>query len=204
MSTTIPPDAARLRITLLDLDPAATPWREVEVPLSLTFKGLHDTIQAAFLWFDYHLWEFEFEGRRYGTPFEDGFDGMPDDEKIYKADGARLSKLRDSGITEFLYVYDMGDYWEHHIEVLDLFRADAQTPLPRLLGGEWRRPPEDIGGVPGFENFLEVLGDPNHEDHEDLLDWHGGPFDPENIEKEQVEFALKRLANRRRPKKRRS
>lgn len=57
---------SRLRITLLDLDPA--PWRKIEVPLSMTFKGLHDTIQAAFLWFDSHLWEFDFAGRTYGLP----------------------------------------------------------------------------------------------------------------------------------------
>ena len=98
-------DAAKLRITLQGLDPA--PWREVEVPLSMTFKGLHDTIQAAFLWFDCHLWEFEFSGRRYGLPYDDGFDG----EKVYNANIARLTRLLDAGVTEFLYVYDMGDNW---------------------------------------------------------------------------------------------
>jgi len=202
MSTTIPPDAARLRITLLDLDPAATPWREVEVPLSMTFKGLHDTIQAGFLWLDYHLWEFEFDGRRYGIPFDD--DDMFGGEKTYKAETARLTKLRDTGVKEFLYVYDMGDNWEHHIEVLGLFTADAKTPLPRLLGGKWRRPPEDIGGAPGFENFLEAMSDPNHEDHQDLLTWHGGPFDPKDIEKDRIKIAMENMANRRRGKKKRS
>ena len=112
--------------------------------------------------------------------------------------------MRDTGVKEFLYVYDMGDNWEHHIEVLNLFTADAKTPLPRLLGGKWRRPPEDIGGAPGFENFLEAMSDPDHEDHQDLLTWHGGPFDPKDIEKDQIKIVLKRLANRRKPEKKRS
>ncbi len=94
MTRTAAPDAARLRITLNDLDPR--PWREVEVPLSMTFNGLHDTIQAAFLWFNYHLWEFDFAGRRYGLPYDDNFGG----DKTYNAKTARLTKLRDSGVTE--------------------------------------------------------------------------------------------------------
>ena len=195
MTMAAAPDAARLRITLLDLDPA--PWREVEVPLSMTFKGMHDTIQAAFLWFDSHLWEFEFAGRRYGIPLDDGFGG----DKVYNADTARLTRLRDSGITEFLYTYDMGDNWEHHIAVLDLFDAPAGSRLPVFLDGQWRTPPEDVGGAPGFEMFLEAISDPGHEDHDDLLDWYGKPFDPNDIEPDIMKIHMARLAAMRRPKK---
>ena len=97
MSQLTEPDAARLRITLLDLDPA--PWREIEVPLSMTFKGLHDTIQASFLWQNSHLWEIGFDGRRYGTPFDD--DGMFGGVRLYKAETARLTKLRTGKVKEF-------------------------------------------------------------------------------------------------------
>ncbi|MFQ5621928.1 MAG: plasmid pRiA4b ORF-3 family protein [Paracoccaceae bacterium] len=189
-------DAARLRITLLYLDPA--PWREVEVPLSMTFKGLHDTIQAAFQWFDYHLWEFDFGGRRYGIPFDDGFG---DDDKVYSASTARLTKLRDTGVKEFRYVYDMGDNWEHLIEVTGLFEAERGSRLPRFVNGKWRAPPEDVGGPPGFEMFLEAMADPAHEDHDDLLEWYDGPFDPEDINEQYVKIQMGRLANMRRPKK---
>jgi len=188
-------DAARLRITLLDLDPA--PWREVDVPLSMTFKGLHDTIQAAFLWFDSHLWEFEFAGRRYGIPFDDDFGG----ERIYNANTTRLTKLRDSGVAEFLYTYDMGDNWEHHIEVLDLFDAPTGSRLPAFLDGKWRTPPEDVGGAPGFEMFLEAINDPTHEDHDDLVNWYGRSFDPQDIEPDIVKIQIARIAAMRRPKK---
>lgn len=195
MTKAVAPDAARLRITLLDLDPA--PWREVEVPLSMSFKGLHDTIQAAFLWFDSHLWEFDFADRRYGIPLDDDFGG----DRVYSAMTARLTKLRDGDITEFLYTYDMGDNWEHHIEVLDLFVAPSGASLPAFQDGQWRTPPEDVGGPPGFEMFLEAIGDPSHEDHENLVDWYGKSFDRENIEPDIVKTQMARLAAMRRPKK---
>ncbi len=194
MNTKVP-DAARLRITLLDLDPA--PWRVIEVPLSMTFKGLHDTIQAAFLWFNCHLWEFDVTDRRYGLPLDDGL-GF---EKVYNANTARLTKLRDSGITEFLYTYDMGDNWEHHVEVLELFDMPTGARLPVFIDGKWRTPPEDVGGAPGFEMFLEAMHDPNHEEHENLVDWYGQPFDPNDIEPEIVKIQMDRLANMRRSKK---
>lgn len=188
-------DAARLRMTLLDLDPA--PWRELEVPLSMTLKGLHETIQAAFLWFDCHLWEFEIGERRYGLPSDDDFGG----DKVYKASTARLSKLRDMAGQSFLYTYDFGDNWEHEIEVLSLFEMKAGDRLPRFVAGEWRTPPEDIGGVPGFEMFLEAITDPDHEEHDTLMDWYGRPFDPKDTDEDLIRIQMGRLANMRAPKR---
>ncbi len=194
MNTTTP-DAARIRITLLDLDPA--PWREVEVPLSMTLKGLHETIQAAFLWFDAHLWEFDVAGRCYGLPFDDEFAI----EKIYNATTTRLAKLVGDDITEFFYTYDMGDNWEHHIEVLDVFDMTSGARLPVFLDGKHRTPPEDVGGTPGFEAFLEAMADPDHEEHEDVIDWYGKRFEPNNIEPQIIKTKINRLARKRRPKK---
>jgi hypothetical protein len=183
-------DAARLKIRLLDIEPE--PWREIEVPLSMTLRALHDTIQTAFLWTNSHLWQFEIAEKTYGIPFDDNFG----DETMHNAEHIRLTLLRDRDISEFLYLYDMGDGWEHHIEVVELSEMSPGTRLPRFLGGQWRRPPEDVGGAPGFEYFLEVMADPDHEEHGDLMDWHGGPFERDNMEPEQIEILMKRLANR--------
>ena len=188
-------DAARLRITLADLAPS--PWREVEVPLSMTLKGLHDTIQAAFLWFDSHLWEFEIGDRRYGLPSDDDWGGG----KVYNASTARLDRLRKMEGQTFLYTYDFGDNWEHEITVVSLFEMETGTRLPRLIDGQWRTPPEDVGGPPGFELFLEAMGDITHEDHEHLLDWYGQDFDPADYEPEIVRIQLDRLAKQRAPKR---
>ena len=55
-------------------------------------------------------------------------------------------------------------------------------------------------GAPGFEHFLEVMNDPDHPEHEDLMDWYGDPFDPTDIEEETVRSQLTRLAKRLRRK----
>ena len=182
------PNAALIRATLLDLDPA--PWRAFEVPMSMTLKGLHDTIQAAFLWHDSHLWEFEIDDRRYG-PEADNFMG----ERTYKAANMKLMRLRDAAVTDFLYTYDMGDDWRHRVQVLETLDIDAR--LPRFVAGKWRCPPEDVGGFPGFDMFLDALADPKDPQHRELLDWHGGPFDRTDIDEKTIEQRMAPLAKAR-------
>ncbi|AXE62822.1 hypothetical protein BBF93_00325 [Hyphomonas sp. CACIAM 19H1] len=187
-------DAARLRITLHDIDPA--PWREIEVPLSMSLKNLHDAIQAAFLWKDYHLWEFEIGDKRYGMPFDDD-----PEMKVHKASIAKLTRLKSMKGESFLYTYDFGDNWEHRIDVLDVFEAEAGARLPRFIEGEYRTPPEDVGGPHGFEMFLEAISDPSHEEHDQMLEWYGRKFDPQNIDRQTVRLWFGSLAKARPAKK---
>ena len=57
-------------------------------------------------------------------------------------------------------------------------------------------PPEDIGGVVGYAEFLDAIADPSHEDHEHYLDWIGGDFDPDAFDIEKVNVYLTNLARR--------
>lgn len=189
-------DAARLRVTLLDLEPA--PWREIEVPLTMSLEGLHDAIQAAFAWTNSHLWEFRVGEESYGPDL--GFGPQDGLEDIRDASAARLGDLLAGDVNKFLYVYDMGDSWEHLIEVVAEFDMAEGAKLPRFLEGAWRTPPEDVGGAPGFEEFLEAMANPEHEDHDDLMEWYGRPFDAANIEPEVIRKQMARLAKRRRGK----
>ena len=190
-------NAARLRIALLDIEPE--PWRRIEVPLSMTLKGLHDCIQAAFLWDNSHLWEFEIGDRSFGIPFDGGFSlgGDAGDEPA-DAKKARLKDLLTTVGQEFLYVYDMGDDWAHVIVVEALFEAPAEPLLPRYCDGEWAAPPDDCGGAPGFANFCDAMASPDHPDHEELMDWYGGPFDVTSVQQARVHAAFKKLARPRR------
>ena len=77
----------------------------------------------------------------------------------------------------------------------------AGDRLPRFVAGEWRTPPEDIGGVPGFEMFLEAITDPDHEEHNTLMDWYGRPFDPKDTDEDLIRIQMGRLANMRTPKR---
>ena len=72
----------------------------------------------------------------------------------------------------------------------------AETPRPRravCLDGRRACPPEDVGGIGGYENFLEIIRDPNHEEHEEILIWAGGNWDSEEFSVAETDEALKEL-----------
>jgi hypothetical protein len=165
----------RLRIALEDWEPEI--WRLVEVPARASLKTLHDVIQVAMGWQDYHLWEFEGLDRRYGLPDPE----WPDDELVAAKD-VTLATLVDGGVSELTYTYYMGDDWRHIVTVAEDAPAEPGRTYPRLLDGARRCPPEDVGGLPGFDHFLEALADPRHEEHAHLVKWNGGSFDEENFE----------------------
>lgn len=170
---------ARLHIVLSDTDPEI--WRRVEMPVGASLKMLHDVIQGAMGWQDCHLWEFEADGRRYGLPDRD----WPDDS-LAAAGSTKLETLIDRGIRQLEYMYDMGDSWHHKVTVEAVEPGQRDTRYPRYIDGSRRCPPEDVGGTPGFENFLEAISDPEHPDHAELTEWydecHGGTYDPETID----------------------
>jgi len=93
----------------------------------------------------------------------------------------------------FEYEYDFGDCWEHEIIVEKVMEPEAGIKYPRCLAGERACPPEDCGGPGGYEELLEVLDDPRHEDYEDYRGWAGEDFDPERFDLEKVNRALRRV-----------
>jgi len=170
---------ARLRIVLADTDPAI--WRAVDVPVEASLKMVHDIIQAAMGWQDYHLWEFEADERRYGLPDPE----WPDD-RLAAAKSTRLKTLIDRGIRQLGYTYDMGDSWHHSIVIETVEPGQPDTKYPRYIDGARRCPPEDCGGTPGFENFLAAIANPKHPDHAELIEWYagcyGGAYQPDTID----------------------
>lgn len=187
-------DIAVLRIELEEIEPLI--WRRVAVPAAMNLKSLHDVIQAAMGWFNYHLWEFEVGDRAYGVPDPDGIDWG---KRTYKAQSLRLSRLVESGVRAFGYAYDFGDDWHHRVVVEAVETAEPDVHYPWFLGGERRCPPEDVGGVPGYYDFLDAIAKPRSRQGRSLLDWYGGPYDPDDIDEEQIPITLKRIASRWRP-----
>ncbi|MBO9463580.1 MULTISPECIES: plasmid pRiA4b ORF-3 family protein [Alphaproteobacteria] len=182
---------ARLHIKLDDIEPRI--WRRVEVPLAMSLKGLHDVIQAVMLFEDYHLFEFEAGGRHYDVP-----DPAEDyGRKTYAAKNARIRTLIDRGITTFAYTYDFGDNWRHTVVVESVEAADPAFEYPRFLEGENRAPPEDVGGTFGFADFLEAMAKPRHPQHRELVQWHGGRFEPGDISVDLINQRIAKLARRR-------
>ena len=184
---------ARTRIELEDTDPLV--WRRRDLPLSTTLLALHDLIQTAMRWQDYHLHEFVVGEKVYGVqhPHDEVYE-----RPVYQSKGIRLGTLIDRGVREFLYVYDFGDNWQHRITIEKVRQGDPDTEYPHFVAGARRAPPEDVGGTSGFAEFLEAVTDPRHEEHDRLLTWCGGSFDPEDIEERHVRMIFEDFAARRR------
>jgi hypothetical protein len=103
------------------------------------------------------------------------FDEWPEGE-IDEKTVTVLQALRDE--KHFVFDYDFGDSWEHDVVVEELTWSYFGLKYAVVVDGENACPPDDVGGVPGYGYFLEAVGDPDHEEHEDYLEWIGGPFDP--------------------------
>jgi hypothetical protein len=181
----------QLKVTLLDTKPPI--WRRMLVDGSSTLDHLHEVIQAAFGWWNYHLHEFEMGKNRYGVPDPDEDWGDPPvDERR-----TRLDAIAGEG-TSFRYTYDFGDGWDHQVVVERVLPATADTTVPACVDGGRACPPEDCGGTGGFQELLSILADPTHPEHHDRLEWLDGPFDPEAFDPKDFADNFRRAAGRRR------
>ena len=159
---------ARLKITLEGISPLVE--RTFEVPSDIRLDRLHLVIQAAMGWENCHLYEFMVGETRWGLSDPDfGTDTLP----VTKASLADIMDV--AGRAPIRYVYDFGDYWVHLIEGVIIGDPTPGNLYPRLVDITGRCPPEDVGGLPGYENFLEAIGDHDHPEHEELTEWAGGP-----------------------------
>jgi hypothetical protein len=174
----------QLKITLTHSRPPI--WRRVEVP-DCTLAELHEIIQACMPWENYHLWSFEAAGDRYGPEVDRELD-------FQDASTVRLARLVEAGVQKLRYTYDFGDDWQHQVQVEKILPAEPEVHYPRCTAGKRACPPEDCGGIWGYDELLAVLADPNHEEHQERLEWVGGPFDAEAFDLAAANRALRRLA----------
>ncbi|MBN9519479.1 plasmid pRiA4b ORF-3 family protein [bacterium] len=164
----------QFKIKLLDIEPAI--WRRVLVP-DCTLDVLHEYIQAAFGWENCHLHQFEIGGVRYAPPepVGMGFDMETEDESAAVLSGLLPKTKRKA---RWVYEYDFGDGWRHEVLFEGVPPAHPKAKYPQCVEGARACPPEDCGGPWGYADFLAAVSDPEHEQHEEMLEWRG-PFDPE-------------------------
>jgi hypothetical protein len=170
----------QFRITLLDVHPPV--WRRIQVK-DCTLDKLHEHIQTSMGWTNSHLHHFIFGGDRdrklVGDPMlmAENFDDMDYGDSTT----TKLSQVvpPDGQRFRFRYEYDFGDSWVHEVLFEGTLRAEPGRRYPLCVEGARACPPEDCGGPWGYGDFVEAVTDPDHEQHNELLEWVGGEFDPE-------------------------
>ena len=182
-----PAQIYQIKVTLTDLQPPI--WRRIQVRGDTTLAELHRNLQRTLGWTDRHLHQFIICGEHYGVPDEDDPGAhQTRDERRY-----RLDDVAAGAGAPFTYTYDFGDNWEHILEIEKTFPPDKSVRYPVCLAGAHTCPPEDVGGIPGYENFREAIGDPQHPDHKVLSEWIGGSFDPEAFDLDEVNRLLRAM-----------
>ena len=116
-----------------------------------------------------------------------------DDFEVEDEQAVLLSKIIPEDKFKFTYLYDFGDSWEHEILVEKMLEADPAIIYPICTQGRRACPPEDYGGVWGYEEFLETIQDSTYPEHEEMLDWVGGNFDPEDAGVGEANTRLKMI-----------
>jgi hypothetical protein len=176
----------QFRITLLGIHPPI--WRRIQVQ-DCFLDEFHRHIQGAMGWTDCHHYLFDIDPVIYGRAFEYDSDGQ------YVVVSASKTLLRtvipntQPGFA-FRYTYDLGDGWEHQIVFERAFEPVPKARYPLCVEGERACPPDTCGGVPGYEHLLDVMHDPDDEEYDELLEWAGGDFDPEDFDPKRATRAM--------------
>jgi len=177
----------QLKITLSDFRPPI--WRRVLAPGHYTLGDLHWVIQLAMGWTNSHLHHFKVGETYYSLPLP-GTDWEGSGEE--DARRTRLDQIAPSAKMKFLYEYDFGDSWEHEILVEKILPPDPALKRPVCLKGKGACPPEDVGGVWGYAEFLRAIRNPKHPEHDSYLEWIGDEFDPKAFDVDEVNAGFRR------------
>jgi hypothetical protein len=175
----------RIFVSLLEIEPPI--WRRIELSSRTTLKQFHRILQIAMGWSDYHMHEFAVNGQRYGIPAPE-FD---EPGEVIAEGRVRLEEVLSVLGARMLYTYDLGDYWQHSIQLESIHSPAPGATYPRVLAGGRSCPPEDCGGTGGYRDLLEILLDPTHEEFEDMRNW-AGEFNAEVFSADAVNRRLRR------------
>ena len=190
MPAPVPQSIYQIKVTLNDSRPPI--WRRFLVPDSISLHQLHTILQIVMGWTNSHLHQFIIDGEFYGEPEEeDAYSEDLKNEKRY-----RLNQLVERKGFKFIYEYDFGDIWEHTIHVEAILPIQKGTQYPICLEGKRACPPEDIGGVEGYDDLLKILSNPKHPEREEMMEEVGEDFDPEFFDIEDVNLGLRQYASR--------
>ena len=161
-------------------------WRRLQLRADARLDHLHEMIVAAFGWEDYHMHCFSSGRGEFGVP--DPQLGFFDERRV------TLGELIGGVGDRLGYTYDFGDDWQHEILIEELLDADPDVHYPVLVAAKGACPPEDCGGPWGYAELKEILADPSHERHQELIEWlaldDASEFDPAAVATDEIEEEL--------------
>lgn len=188
--------AYKLKIELIGSEPLI--WRRLIIPAGATFHRFSETIQRSMGWEGYFLMEnhlYEFDLSVMNLIITNDGDAIEENKLLkvqYKKSGKKIldpfgvieNQLKQSvkgptsvkidtyleKIGQIKYTYDFGDNWQHLI-TLEAILDDYPFGYPALLSGEADCPPEDVGGLDGYREFLRIYYDHKHPQHKKTLAW---------------------------------
>ena len=178
----------QIKIQLTEIHPPI--WRKVVIPSDMLLSDLHKVLQSVMGWTNSHLHQFVKDETYYLPRMKDDWTWEEMNNVDYKR--RKVSGLLRKENDQIIYEYDFGDSWDHSILLEKITYNTRGRKKPVCLAGERNCPPEDCGGPSGYEVFLKVLADPDHDDYKNYITWLGGQFDPEYFSVEEVNTMLKR------------
>lgn len=172
----------QLQITLIDSKPKI--WRRILVNPDTSLVNFHRIIQTTMGWTNSHLHVFK-DGIYKYAPKEFEVENTINSRNI------KLNKVLKKENQIIMYEYDFGDGWEHEIKLEKILEEDEKNQIPRCIDGKRNCPPEDCGGIWGYEDLLKIISNKKNDDFEETMTWLGGKFDPENFNITQKNKLLK-------------
>ncbi|MBN3034693.1 MAG: plasmid pRiA4b ORF-3 family protein [Bacteroidales bacterium] len=173
----------QIKITLKYSKPPI--WRRVMVPEGILLPEFHKVIQTAMGWKNAHMHHFISGKNIYCQPGEEFFEDTIDYREI------PLKNVLKKVKAKMIYEYDFGDSWEHEIVVEKIMGPEEGKKYPYCIDGKRACPPEDSGGVWGYEDILKILQDRNHKEYSTYVEWIGRKFDPDHFDPKEVNRLLK-------------
>src|SRR5437016_5225926 len=177
----------QIQVALLGTSPPI--WRRLQVPAEIRLADLHEVLQVAMGWTDYHMHAFRCRGKWYGsTDPEQGGPEMIDESEV------QLAEVLVRHDVPIVYIYDLGDSWHHGVKLEKRLPFDPHLAYPVCTDGEGACPPEDCGGIPGFYGLLEAIRNPQEPHNKEILEWKGKGYHPKAF---SIEAINQRLPGRR-------
>ena len=164
-------------------------FRRIKVPSNLWLGNLGKILITAFGWAGYHLSQFTKGGMFYTSrgnidaSFDFGYGGRAIDEMTVTVEDV----LPQKGST-ISFEYDFGDGWIHNVRVSSVSDEPFRGEDICVTSGKGACPPEDVGGVWGYAQMLDILSgkvdDP--EEKASYEEWlglqEGESYDPEDFD----------------------